>query len=275
MGSYLTDLPSKVIGSLGIDKIMTGLTGDRTRKVLPDEWNKLRDYLILACATVGITGSTDENSHEHRLDELAKLAGIGPGRYGGYFEDFVDCSLVGNSKFVDDLGAAGGVNNAIANAVGVGWIVAAAGVETGWGGVDGVFDMQDTLVKIRHRISALPVGGADILRIGLWNGANDWCLFHCTDPTNPNPWTVEVMSGGVSQGSVVLTAAPVAGAWHTFKIATTATGVTFTYDEGVEEETIACVPPAVQADPRTTVTSAAGGENHYTDYIAAFGRTSY
>jgi len=278
--SYLPTIPSRVIGSLGLAKIQGMLNYAANKQIRADEENFAADLLIAICRSIGITGSTDEESHEYKIAELEKYAGPGLLHYAGYVEDFVYYNGGGAElRYLNDIGAVGTVANAWADAIGVGSITMAAGVETGWGGADLVFDMQDADVMFRQTISALPVGAADVLRIGLWNGANDFVLFHCTDPTNPNPWTVEVMSGGVSQDSQVLTAVPnIVPNWGTFRIRTTPTSVTFNYNEGLvgaEEVTLNCVPPAVMADPRITVTSAAGGEQHYTDYVKAFARTPY
>jgi len=70
MPSYLTSIPTRVLGSLGAMKVQAGLTFSPTERVLADQWNLLCDVAILLVKTVGVSGSTDPNSHEYRLDTL-------------------------------------------------------------------------------------------------------------------------------------------------------------------------------------------------------------
>jgi len=274
-GSYLSGSPpSRTEGSYGPTKQQPGLKwGKGLLQIVADEVNRALDDLISIWKTVGAQGSTDPRSHEYRLDELEKV-------YPGFDEEFVGYSGVAASIYLDDIGGTGSVANTWSDAVGVGKVQAVAATETGWGGADGVFDMQSTEVQIRHTISSLPSTAGDILRIGLWKDSNNYVMFHSTRTAGGFPaWTVEVMSGGVSQGSQVLTASPDSVPdWHTFKIITTGTTARFIYDEGEtgeEDVTLTATPPSVMADPRTTVTSNSGGEDHYTDYVRCHSTEAY
>lgn len=267
--SYLTDLPSKVLGSLGLTKVMTGLASGRDRRMWPDEWNRLVDYVIAACKSIGIAGSTDEDSHEYRINRLEE-------HNAGYREDFVHRSGLGvDSLFVDMVNGAPEGYTPIADAVGVYFQTTNAGLDTGAQGQDAHFNMQTTKAKVRFRLTALPGTDGDYIQIGLRIGANDWVLFHsvrgAVAPGAWPPWTCEIMSGGVSQGSATLTAVPIINEWHTFKMTTTPTGVTFVYDEGQvteEPQEVVGVPTNGMCDQWTAVNSfVGGGEVIYHDYL--------
>jgi len=70
MPSYLTSIPTRVLGSLGAMKVQAGLTSSPTARMLADQWNLLCDIAILLVKTVGVSGSTDPNCHEYRIDTL-------------------------------------------------------------------------------------------------------------------------------------------------------------------------------------------------------------
>jgi hypothetical protein len=70
MSSYLSSIPSRVTGSLGPAKQVAQIAYGRLKRIMADEWNILADLVILLAKTVGVSGSTDPNSHEYRLDAL-------------------------------------------------------------------------------------------------------------------------------------------------------------------------------------------------------------
>lgn len=70
MGSYLSTIPTRVIGSLGPTKQVAAIAYGRLQRIWTDEWNVIADLVILLAKTVGILGSTDPNSHEYRLNAL-------------------------------------------------------------------------------------------------------------------------------------------------------------------------------------------------------------
>ncbi|MBW2264355.1 MAG: hypothetical protein JRG91_20510 [Deltaproteobacteria bacterium] len=281
MSSYLTSIPSRVIGSLGKIKIQSMLNYAGDKQYRADEHNVAEDILIAVCKSIGIINSTDPNAHEYRLNELEKYIAAYVTHYPGFVEDFLreqpGASYV--SPYIDDVGALAVLDNSIVDACGVGDIVLAAGVDTGWNGTGSALDIQDSLMEARMQIDALPVNAGDVMEFGLYNAATDFVMFHATRGAGAwDPWEAEIMLGGASVDAETLTAVPVAGAWHTFKVKTTALGAQLIYDEGeVTQEVINLVgvPPAVRSDPRAIVNSNAGGEHLYSDYIAAFRRTAY
>jgi|GEM_PF-2807618 len=279
--SYLTSIPSRVIGSLGKVKLQSMLNFAADKQNRADEHNVAEDILIAVCKSIGIVNSTDLNSHEYRVNELEKYIAAYVKHYPGYVEDFVQMQPGAGvvSLFIDDLGAVAVLDNTIVDACGVADIICAAGVDTGWQGTHLPFDLQDSQMTARMQIDALPGNVGDEMFFRLRNAANDWVGFHATRVGGGwDPWEAEIHTGGVPVDNVVLTASPVAGAWHTFKVKTTATTAQLIYDEGeVTEEIIDLTgaPAALRSDPSLTVNSNAGGEHLYCDYVSAFRRTPY
>ncbi len=279
MGSYLSgSAPSRTEGSYGKVKVQPGLKwGDGLMQIIADEINRALDDLINIFKTVGTANSSDPNSHEYRLNEQEK-------HYPGFEEDFVfqQPGAMAESAWLDDIGATGALDNTIADAIGVGDIVAVAATPSGWGGKDLVFQMRSSVMKARVRLAALPAANGDEVCVGFWNDANNYVRFRSTKAGGAWPkYTVEIYSGGVKVIDAVLTGAtalPTAATWQTFKVTTTATGAVFVFNEGEsDEESVPLVgaPPNVRCDARATMRSAAGGEHHYTDYIRCHSTVAY
>jgi len=257
--SYIVDLPSRVLGSLGQVKQVAALQFGRLKRIANDEWNNLCDNVVLLAQTVGERGSTDINSHEWRLNDL---------RISGYYDDFV--TRAGVMAFVTDWpgGAAGVDDTSFANAIGVKSHTTVAGNEAGLSGDVMWFDLRNSRFITRIQIDAAPAGVPDFIAAGLFNlpAGNDWVAVVVDDPSNPvSSLRCEICVGGAVTAMDVFNATglDLVGAFKTIEIETTAAGAVFTYQRGETDEsvvTLTAAPANLKCNGKATMRSAAGGE---------------
>jgi hypothetical protein len=244
---------------------------DPTYNYDANEYNQQNLEIVALAKSVGrnlstltLTSAADHESLRETLNFLTTR-----GDKASAWEHFTS-DTIGQSKF-SALNTAHAFAQ-VSGGTGVAAITCAAATVEGWTQAYDHFHQRSSYFRCRFQISAVPVGGADIFNIGLYRDNAHYIMFHCTDPSAPTSWTVEVNDGGATD-SDTLVAAPAAATWHTFEILTTDTQAEFWYDRGEAAEEYKLLdgqaPENAYCHPYVSVTSAAGGEVFRCDQVGA------
>jgi len=256
---------------MGRSKINDKSPRDLAKNFVAEEFNQHTLEIIATQTKVGTTlaeppgfGDAVLGSHEDAL-----LYSVARADLGSVIEHFTDSTW--NTNRFEDVGAVGAFVYD-GSAVGVGRMVLAAGVATGFIQNTQHWHQRSSLYRCRWVLSALPGTNGDLLEFGFYHDANNWVRIYSIRAGGAWPaWTCDVTVGGVpTTGAFVATPADVV--YHTFEIMTSATGAVFWLDRGTanqERVAVAAPPEDAQSLPFILCTSTVGGENLDVDLIMA------
>lgn len=257
--------------SLGTTKANAEDVVDPVEDIDAAEWNTVAGAVRALETKVGdgsalLTrfGDPDLANIRETMDFMATRADR-----AGFMEHFLFNAW--STAWVDDVGAVG-VYAQVAGGVGVGDIITAAGVATGFAQAYDHFHQRSSYFRIRPQLLTLPATNLDTIEIGLRRDATHRVVFLST--RGPGAWGefyARVEDGaGMSQGIMATT--PVLATWYTMEILTTATASTFFINRGTVTEDYRVItaqaPEDGYAHPSILVTSNAGGQHLYCDLIA-------
>jgi len=245
---------------------------DLEKNILGPEYSQMEAELLEIAKKLGtnLTLPTEYGDDESGcVDEILRYLAKRADR-ADCFEHFTHTSGLGPGIYFVDINSAGTFNQ-VANACGVYGITCAAATVEGLYQAYDHFHQRYSYFRCRVKISSVPVGAADEIRVGLYRDATHYVQFICTNPSVPTVWTVEVKDGAGSD-SDTLTVAPDTD-WHVFEIQTSETGADFWLDKDTVDvehvELTGQAPENGYAHPRGSMISAAGGEAIQFDEIGA------